>query len=53
MSRPLYDVACPKCGAEPGWHCRSLTTNRVTDTHSARMDEQMRYRQQQRQERRS
>ncbi len=29
-------VACPKCGAEPGKRCRTLTTHRSTDTHEDR-----------------
>ena len=32
------DVECPKCGAKAGDRCRALTSNRVTDTHTARMD---------------
>lgn len=31
-------IDCPKCGAKKGDRCRSLTTNRVTDTHVARID---------------
>lgn len=30
-------VSCPKCGAGPDEHCRTLTTNRVTDPHDARI----------------
>ena len=29
-------VACPKCGVGQGERCRTLTTNRTTDTHEAR-----------------
>jgi hypothetical protein len=29
-------VACPKCSAPAGKRCRTLTTNRSTDTHEAR-----------------
>lgn len=36
-SRPRYDVPCPTCKVEPQAHCRSTTTNRVTDTHNARL----------------
>jgi hypothetical protein len=35
------DVACPKCGMGQGQKCRTLTTNRVTDTHEARTDQMM------------
>ncbi len=34
----LQTVPCPKCGAKEGDRCRSLTTNRTTDTHLARID---------------
>ena len=34
-SGPLA-IACPKCGVGQGEHCRTLTTNRSTDTHEAR-----------------
>jgi predicted RNA-binding Zn-ribbon protein involved in translation (DUF1610 family) len=27
---------CPKCGAEPGKKCRTMTTNRSTDDHESR-----------------
>lgn len=37
MSRPRYNWSCPKCFAAAGSLCRSLTTNRVTDTHQARL----------------
>jgi hypothetical protein len=36
-SGPLA-IACPKCGAGQGEHCRTLTTNRSTDTHEARRE---------------
>jgi hypothetical protein len=32
-----YGVWCPKCTAEHDQPCRTLTTGRVTDTHSARI----------------
>jgi hypothetical protein len=32
------DVECPACGSEPGRRCRTLRTNRSTDTHLARWD---------------
>ena len=38
MSAIQYQVACPTCSAEPERPCRTLTTNRVTDTHLARID---------------
>lgn len=37
MSRLRYNWICPTCDAPAGEHCRSLTTNRVTDTHKARL----------------
>lgn len=33
------DFKCPKCKAPPQKRCRTLTTNRVTDTHEARYAE--------------
>lgn len=33
-----YNVKCPTCAAAPQQPCRSKTTNRVTDTHRARID---------------
>lgn len=33
-----YPVACPTCHAKIKQPCRSMTTNRVTDTHQARID---------------
>jgi hypothetical protein len=30
------DYECPKCHADRGKKCRTLTTNRSTDTHEAR-----------------
>lgn len=32
-----YDQRCPTCGAGPYEPCRTRTTQRVTDTHNARM----------------
>lgn len=29
---------CPACHAEAGHACRSLTTGRVTDTHTSRLN---------------
>ncbi len=34
---PRYNWPCPTCKAPAGERCRSLTTNRVTDTHMARL----------------
>ncbi len=34
--RDPLGVPCPKCGAATGKRCRTLTTNRSTDTHEAR-----------------
>ena len=34
-SNPIV-IACPKCGVGQGERCRTLTTNRSTDTHEAR-----------------
>lgn len=31
-------IDCPSCPAKKGQRCRTLTTNRVTDTHILRMD---------------
>lgn len=30
------EITCPKCDAPPHKRCRTLITNRVTDTHIAR-----------------
>jgi hypothetical protein len=37
VSRRRFSVTCPKCRAEPFRHCRTLGTNRVTDTHADRV----------------
>jgi hypothetical protein len=37
-ARPTYPITCPKCGARPYEHCRALTSGRVTDTHTARIE---------------
>lgn len=37
-SRYVDEVDCPKCKVARGSRCRSLTTDRVTDTHVARWD---------------
>lgn len=29
-------VSCPKCGSPKGEKCRTLTTNRSTDSHEVR-----------------
>jgi hypothetical protein len=36
VSTDARRFSCPKCGAEPGKKCRTLTTNRSTDDHDAR-----------------
>lgn len=36
MIRQATDVACPKCGSGQGEKCRTMKTNRTTDTHEAR-----------------
>lgn len=38
MSGFLSSVPCPKCSAPVGEQCRSLTTDRKTDTHASRFD---------------
>lgn len=40
MSAPQYPNVCPTCKAKPYHRCRTLKTNRVTDTHTARVQEQ-------------
>lgn len=35
---PEYDITCPVCGAPPKERCRTLKTNRTTDTHLSRID---------------
>lgn len=42
MARPRFEWPCPKCGAPAGEHCRTLITNRVTDTHIDRFHTQLR-----------
>jgi hypothetical protein len=32
------DFECPRCGADVGQRCRTLSTNRTTDTHTLRWD---------------
>lgn len=32
------DYVCPTCGAEAGKRCRTLQTQRTTDTHTPRWD---------------
>lgn len=38
VARPGPDIDCPECGVASGLRCRSLTTNRSTDTHVARWE---------------
>lgn len=38
QSRPVREFKCPKCGAQRGSPCRTLTTHLITDTHAARVD---------------
>lgn len=41
MSPPQYPNVCPKCKAKPYRSCRTTSgTDRTTDTHRARIDEQ-------------
>jgi len=35
---PTYENTCPTCGAAGGMRCRTLTTGRATDTHTARIE---------------
>lgn len=35
---PACQIACPKCHASPGQHCRTLFSQRVTDVHKARYE---------------
>lgn len=39
MSYHPNDVACPTCGMGQGQQCRTLKTNRSTDTHEARREQ--------------
>lgn len=32
----VYEIACPKCGAEPGLHCRSGNGKRLSKPHLPR-----------------
>jgi hypothetical protein len=38
MARPNLSltVACPRCGAQPGDNCVTLTSGRITTTHPER-----------------
>lgn len=41
MAAPSYPNVCPTCKAKPYQRCRTTSgTNRVTDTHTARVQEQ-------------